>query len=206
MLFALQGQSQELDKGEKLVQFSGIVMTADSLMTIPYVNIIIERTNRGTYSDMNGYFNFVAQKGDTVRFTSIGYKTSYYIIPDTLNQQKYSMIKLLTSDTTFLAEAVIRPLPTREMFNYFFVNVDIPDDDMERARKNLEREKIKEAAEKMGPDGAEIAKAHLNRQAQQYYYAGQLPPNNLLNPFAWAQFFEAWKNGDFKKKSAYSDE
>jgi hypothetical protein len=206
LFLGFRGSTQVLDENKDLVQFSGIVMTADSLMTLPYVNIIIERTNQGSYSDMNGYFNFVARKGDTIRFTSIGYKTSWYIIPDTLKQQKYSMIKLMTTDTTFLAEAIIRPLPTREMFNYFFVNVDIPDDDMERARKNLEREKIKEAAEKMGPDGAEIAKAHLNRQAQQYYYAGQLPPNNLLNPFAWAQFFEAWKNGDFKKKTKYEDE
>jgi hypothetical protein len=199
-------QSQVKDEDKNLVQFSGIVMTADSLMTVPYVSILIKGTTKGTYSDMNGYFNFVAEKGDTVVFSSVGYKKSNYVIPDTLKLQKYSMIKLLTSDTTYLAEAVIRPLPTREMFNYFFVNVEIPDDDMERARKNLEREKIKEAAEKMGPDGAEIAKAHLNRQAQQYYYAGQLPPNNLLNPFAWAQFFEAWKNGDFKRKEKYEDD
>jgi hypothetical protein len=198
-----EGNAEKED--EKLVQFSGIVMTADSLMTLSYVNITIKRTLRGTFSDMNGYFNFVALKGDTILFNSIGYKSSTYIIPDSLTQQKYSMIKLMTTDTTYLAESIVRPLPTREMFNYFFVNVDIPDDDMERARKNLERERLKEAAEKMGPDGAEIAKAHLNRQAQQYYYAGQLPPNNLLNPFAWAQFFEAWKNGDFKKKSKYSD-
>jgi hypothetical protein len=201
-----QNRGKDLDKDGDLVQFSGIVMTADSLMTLSYVNIILKRTSKGTYSDMNGYFNFVARKGDTILFNSIGYKPSSYIIPDSLTQQKYSMIKLLTTDTMYLAESIIRPLPTREMFNYFFINIDIPDDDMERARKNLEREKIKEAAEKMGPDGAEIAKAHLNRQAQQYYYAGQLPPNNLLNPFAWAQFFEAWKNGDFKNKKKYTDE
>jgi hypothetical protein len=30
------------------------------------------------------------------------------------------------------------------------------------------------------------------------YYIGQLPPNNLLNPLAWAEFVKAWKNGDFK--------
>jgi hypothetical protein len=38
--------------------------------------------------------------------------------------------------------------------------------------------------------------------AQKSYYAGgQIPPMNILNPFAWAQFFEAWKRGDFKRKS-----
>jgi hypothetical protein len=29
---------------------------------------------------------------------------------------------------------------------------------------------------------------------------GQLPKNNLLNPIAWAQFIQAWKNGDFRRK------
>jgi hypothetical protein len=32
------------------------------------------------------------------------------------------------------------------------------------------------------------------------YHAGQLPPNNLLNPLAWASFIKAWKDGEFRKK------
>ena len=32
------------------------------------------------------------------------------------------------------------------------------------------------------------------------YYAGQIPPMNIFNPFAWAEFVKAWKRGDFKKK------
>ena len=32
------------------------------------------------------------------------------------------------------------------------------------------------------------------------YYAGQLPPNNLLNPIAWSKFIQQWKDGYFKKK------
>jgi hypothetical protein len=32
------------------------------------------------------------------------------------------------------------------------------------------------------------------------YWAGQLPPVSITNPLAWAQFFKALKNGDFKKK------
>jgi hypothetical protein len=38
-------------------------------------------------------------------------------------------------------------------------------------------------------------------QQSKLYYAGQVPRNNLLNPIAWAQFIQAWKEGKFKSKS-----
>ncbi|MBO6515615.1 MAG: carboxypeptidase-like regulatory domain-containing protein [Bacteroidia bacterium] len=195
-------QTEEAQDGgdDNLVQFSGVVMTSDSLMGVPYVSIVTRRTQLGVYSDYNGYFNFVAQKGDTIDFSCIGFKTSFYIIPDTLTRSKYSMIKLLTADTFYLETTVVTPLPRREMFDYYFVNADIPDDDMERARKNLRREELKEQSENLRPDGSESGKFYLAQQARAYYSAGQLAPNNLLNPFAWAQFFEAWKRGDFKKQ------
>ncbi|MCO4818199.1 MAG: carboxypeptidase-like regulatory domain-containing protein [Bacteroidetes bacterium] len=183
-----------------LVQFSGVVMTSDSLIGIPYVSVVIRRTKMGSYSDYNGYFNFVAHKGDTIDFGCIGFKNSSYIIPDTLKNQKYSMVKLMTADTVYLDVSVITPLPKRDMFDYYFVKADIPDDDMERARKNLERERLKEESETLHADGKEAGKFHLQQQARAYYSAGQIAPNNLLNPLAWAQFFEAWKRGDFKKQ------
>ncbi len=193
-------QSDSTAKDSKLVQFSGVVMTSDSLMGIPYVSVVIRRTKTGSYSDYNGYFNFVAHKGDTIDFSCIGFKDSYYILSDTLKKQKYSMIKLMTADTVYLDVSIITPLPKRDLFDYYFVNANIPDDDMERARKNLEREKLKEESETLSADGKEAGKFHLQQQARAYYSAGQIAPNNLLNPLAWAQFFEAWKRGDFKKQ------
>lgn len=196
-----KGQDRSKDSLENnLVQFSGVVMTSDSLIGIPYVNVIIRKTKTGTYSDFNGYFNFVAHKGDTIDFSCIGFKSSFYVIPDSLSGNKYSMLKLMTEDTVFLDVSIITPMPKRDMFDYYFVKADIPDDDMERARKNLEREKLKEEAESMTADGSEAGKYYLAQRARSYYSAGQIAPNNLLNPFAWAQFFEAWKRGDFKKK------
>lgn len=197
-LMFVQAQNPTDDK--KLVQFSGMVLTSDSLMVMPYVSIYIPGTSRGTVSDLNGFFSFVAHKGDTVVFSSLGYKTSKFYIPDTLKSHKYSMVKLMTSDTFYLDEAVIRPLPTREMFDYYFVKTEVPDDALEIARKNLDREQMKEYREKMGMDGGENQRYYLQQQAQKFYYAGQIPPMNIFSPIAWAKFFEAWQRGDFKKK------
>lgn len=185
---------------EDLVQFSGVILTADSIKAIPYVYITIPGTMKGAISDLNGFFSFVAHKGDTVLFQSVGYKNSTFVIPDTLSSYLYSMVKLMSTDTFYIDKAVIQRLPSRQYFDYYFVKADIPDNDLDRARKNLEREELKERAELMGPDGVEASKRYLNQEAQKSYYAGQLPPMQIFNPIAWAKFFEAWKRGDFKKK------
>ena len=35
----------------------------------------------------------------------------------------------------------------------------------------------------------------MQQETDKLYYAGQLPPNNLLNPIAWGKFIQAWKDG-----------
>ena len=49
-------------------------------------------------------------------------------------------------------------------------------------------------------DGKEAVNYALRQTANKATYAGQIPPMNILNPFAWQQFIKAWKRGDFKKK------
>ncbi|HEY9340053.1 MAG TPA: carboxypeptidase-like regulatory domain-containing protein, partial [Hanamia sp.] len=49
-------------------------------------------------------------------------------------------------------------------------------------------------------DGREASNYYLKQNAQKYYSAGQLPPQNIFNPLAWAEFIKSWKRGDFKSK------
>ena len=42
---------RDTESGPTLVQFSGIIVTADSLKPVPFVNIIDKTTRRGTSSD-----------------------------------------------------------------------------------------------------------------------------------------------------------
>ena len=70
---AISLNSNAQDK--KLVQFSGIVIHADSLEPLPFVNIInVSRNYRGTYTDMRGFFSLVVSVGDTVQISCLGYK------------------------------------------------------------------------------------------------------------------------------------
>lgn len=191
-------KSQDLNSN--LVQFSGVVVSADSLKPIPFCDITILNAERGTTSDINGYFSFVALKKDVIEFEAMGFRSTRFIIPDTITRNRYSLIQALTEDTILLAEALIYPWPSVEQFKQAFINVQIPDDDIEIARKNLEFEEMKERAQAMPMDGAMNFRNMIDRQTSKLYYVGQLPPNNLLNPFAWAQFIKAWREGKFKRK------
>ena len=189
---------QELDKD--LIQFSGVVVTADSLIPIPFTNIIIKNSHRGTVSDYYGYFSFVAEKKDTIEFSSIGFKKIEFVIPDTLESTRYSLIQQMAQDTVFLREAVIYPWPTKEQFRAAFMALELPEDPKEIAMKNLDRAEMKERAEALAMDGSMNFRHAMDLHRAQLYHAGQLPPNNLLNPIAWMKFIRAWKNGDFKRK------
>ena len=49
-------------------------------------------------------------------------------------------------------------------------------------------------------DGRENQHVYQSMVAQKNYWAGQQPPMTIFNPFAWMEFFNAWKRGDFKRK------
>jgi len=182
------------------VQFSGVVVTSDSLKPVPYTNIIIKNTSRGTTADFNGFFSFVALEGDELIFSAIGFKKAFFKIPDTLTKDRYSLIQALTNDTIMLSETVIHPWPSKEQFKQAFISLKVPDDDYEIAMKNLALEDLKFMIRELKMDGSMNYRNYIEQQVNRIYYAGQLPPNNLLNPFAWAQFIKAWQNGDFKRK------
>ncbi len=196
-------KSQLLEK--RLVQFSGVVVTGDSLKPVPFTNIVIRNKSKGITADYYGFFSFVARESDTLDFSSMGYKRATFIIPDTLKTNRYSLIQVMSSDTVYLTETLIYPWPTRAQFKYAFINTIIPDDDYERAMKNLAYIKMRELFLNMPMDASMNYNNFVQKQTSKLYYAGQLPPNNLLNPFAWAQFIKAWKEGKFKQKD-YNDE
>lgn len=183
-----------------LIQFSGVVVEGDSLRPVPYTSIMIKNSYRGTVSDYFGYFSFVAQKKDTIEFSAIGFREAVFVIPDTLTTKTYSLIQVLATDTVYLNTAVVYPWPSKEQFKQAFLQLNIPDDDLARAQKNMERSDMKERMVGLSADGSMNHKYAMQQAQSRLYYAGQLPPNNLLNPIAWSKFIKAWKNGDFKNK------
>ena len=197
--FASKAQFEKLK--DSVVQLYGVVMTADSLRAIPSVTVMIKGQNRGTITNEQGVFSIVVMKGDIVEFTSIGYKPKLATIPRDLEGNQFSLLQLMVTDTVYLPATIIKPRPTKEQFERDFVNVDIPDDDIEIARKNTDESKRRVLARTLPRDGRESSNMFLRNNAQRYYYNGQAPPQNIFNPAAWAEFIQAWKRGDFKNQN-----
>ncbi len=196
----ISSYAQTDDKDGDLIEFSGVVLTSDSLYPIAYVYVYDKKTRLGDMTDGNGFFAISARIGDTIVFNALEYKKAYFIIPDTLKKTKYNIIKLLTQDTNYLQPLVLYPLPPRVQFDYIFVRTEVPDDNLEIARKNLQRENLRQEALEGRSDAKSAYSSEMRRRAENLYWKGQLPPNNLLNPLAWKRFFQAWERGDYRKK------
>ena len=195
------GWSQSNAPRDSVVQLFGVVMTADSLQGIPSCSVIVEGKGRGTITSFDGVFSIVVLKGDRITFSSVGFKNRTIEIPANLADNQYSVIQLLISDTAYLPATILKPRPTREQFERDFLNNKVADDLYETARKNTDEAQRRILLANLPADGREAVNYQLRQQANKAYYAGQLPPMNILNPAAWAEFIQAWKRGDFKKKN-----
>ena len=193
------------ESADDLIQFSGITVTADSLNPVPFTKIVIKNKKKGTTSDIYGYFSFVAHKNDTILFNALGYKPASYVIPDSITRNRYSLIQLMTSDTLTLSAAFIFPWPTYEDFKRAFATLVIPDDDLERARRNLNPDEMRMRVDNYPMDAQMNYNNYIENQTSKLYYFGQQQPFNIFNPFAWAKFLQAWKEGKFKKKKYKED-
>jgi|TARA_B110000046_G_C13026217_1_gene414308 hypothetical protein len=186
---------------KNLVQFSGVIVSAQGLKPVSFTSIMIKNSHRGTICDYYGYFSLVAEVNDTIQFRSLGFRTAEYLIPDTLETNRYSMIQMLYEDTIELPEAMIFPWPTKDQFKKAFLETQIPDDDLVRAQKNLDPKTMATLSSSL-PMGSGGNYTYQMQQYQTKIYNAGMARNttNLLNPIAWAKFIQAWQNGDFKSQ------
>lgn len=194
-----KAQNQPPSRSDSVVQLYGVVMSADSLRGLDATSVIVIGTGRGTITNDQGVFSIVVLKGDTIRFSSVGFKDKQIIIPRNLTGNQHSVIQLMVNDTAYLPATILKPRPTRAQFERDFVNTDVPADALEIARRNNDEATRKALLMSLPTDGTEAMNTQIRKQAQSYYYSGQLPPQNIFNPVAWAEFIQAWKRGDFKR-------
>jgi hypothetical protein len=187
----------------QVVEFSGMVFYENENghpAPLPYTNVAVMGTSRGSSADLDGFFSFVALPGETIVFSRIGYKTVEIKLDDTLVSDKYQWIQIMTEDNILLPEAIIMPWPSREHFKQEFLAIDITDELRSNAEANLAEEKMKEIRYSVPADGRETTSLLIKQQATDYVYTGQIKPQNIFNPLAWKKFIDAWRRGDFKKK------
>lgn len=181
-----------------LVQFYGRLYN-ELIEPLPYAHVFILNNNRGTITDANGKFSFVVEKKDTVMFSSLGYKRKTLVIPDTLSEPFLHRDIFLETDTFMIKEVEVYPWRNYEEFKQAFINLKLPDDDAERARKNIALIRTQIILDD-SPDPAANFQHVLQQQYNETFMQGRYPSYQLFNVFAWEKFFEALKRGDFKQE------
>lgn len=194
---ALFGQEKD---SVRLIQLSGVVVSSDSLEQLPFTTVYDRGSKRGTVADYYGFFSMVVFPGDTLMFSYYGYKTSSFIVPDTLTDNRYSIIHMMHQDTINLPTVTVYPWPSREDFARAFLEMKPYDDALRRAQKQLSGESLAFVAARMSSDASLSAGWEQNQQNTRLYTMGQSPVNNLLNPYSWASFIRSWKNGELGRQ------
>ncbi|MBA7554787.1 hypothetical protein ES705_47422 [subsurface metagenome] len=195
--FTAKSQLFERDEDKKLVQLTGRLFD-ELLQPLPYAHILVLNNYRGTITDKDGKFSFVTEKNDSVMFSSLGYKRKIITIPDNLKEPFLTMDIILATDTFMIAEVEIYPWKSYEEFKEAFLNLKLPDDDMDNARKNIALLKTQIILDET-PSARANFQHILDQQYKETFRQGQYPTYQIFNAFAWAEFFKALKRGDFKK-------
>ena len=184
----------------RLIQLSGVAISDEDLSQLPYTTIYDRTLKRGVISDYYGFFSMVVTPGDSLVFSCYGYKTSTYVVPDTLQDNRYSMIHVMHKDTLNLPEVTVYPWPSREDFARYFVNMEPYDDALRRAQRELSGESLAFVAARLEGDASLSFGYAMNQRNSRIYTQGQLPANNLLNPYAWAKLIKDWKAGKLSRQ------
>jgi hypothetical protein len=192
-------QTQPVAKtNDRLIQLSGVVVEGDSLKGVPFTSIVVGKTNHGAVTDYEGFFTLIAKPGDVIEFVNLGYKDAFYAVPDTLTATHFSIVQIIHRDTFTLKEVNIYPWPSKEDFKADFLKRNVANTDLDRAKQNLAAEEMRELIKGVSMDAYGNYRYAMQQQYNKMYYMGQYPPNNLLNPLAWAQFIKALKAGKLK--------
>src|SRR4030042_7143495 len=170
-------QLQAQDK--KLIQLTGRVL--DELRKpMPFAQVLVMNNYRGAITNNYGSFSVVVEELDSVLITSVGYKTKYLVIPNNLSTSFLNVEVLLQVDTLVIAEARIYPWKTYEEFKEAFVNLKLPPDDMENARRNIALIKTQIIMDHE-PSARSNFQHIMEQQYQHTFTQGQYPTYQIFN-------------------------
>jgi hypothetical protein len=203
-ILLLSTATSAISQDKKLIQFTGRI-TDELLQPMPFAQVLVLQNYHGAITNAYGNFSLVVEEQDSILISAVGYKNRYLVVPQNLPTKFYYKDIVLRMDTLAIAEAQIYPWKTYEDFKEAFVNLKLPTDDMERARRNIALIRTQ-----IIMDHEPSARANfqyiMEKQYQQTFTQGQFPSYQILNPFAWAKFFKALKHGDFKYDRSKEEE
>jgi hypothetical protein len=182
-----------------LVQFSGIIINADSNTVVPYTNLTnLSYKKQVVSSNYEGYFSFVAHEKDSIRVSSVGYLTQTIVIPE---NKSYVLKIRLKAEAINLPMVRVFPWASTDEFRRDFLAVKLADDDLAIAAKNLNHGSVIAMARTLPHDGQTNQIMNLQGMHDNLMHMGSGPTNPLLNPIAWGSLIRSIIRGDKNRQS-----
>ena len=176
----------------KVLQLSGIVLGEDSISGLPGVHIYVPRRMDGTTSNYLGFFSLPVAVGDSIVFSSVGYKQQHYIVPDFKGKQVTLVVEMVT-DTTMLDNVIVMPFPTEELFKEAILALQLPPED-KVDEEYLNQELLTLMMRSAPMDARANYHYYMDQMIYNQTYRYGIRPNPFLNPFNWAKFIKSLRD------------
>lgn len=185
--------------GEKrYIQIDGLTADENGYI-VPDVSIYSKHLRRGAASDHRGIFSIISAPGDTVFFSAIGYKSTLLTIPLTTAGDHYITDVIMVTDTIQIGEVLVLPWKTYSEFKRAVLENKPVDPLMENMEYNLAMLQ-QQIWSDMTPTPGQAYRYTMQQMSDNLYTRGQMPANNLLNPFAWQKFVKGVRDGMLKNE------
>ena len=176
----------------QVYQLSGLIVNKSAQQPVPYARVRVNHSRRGGFANLEGFYSIPVYATDTVYFGSLGYKSSFLVVADYLEDYKGDLgssfiyaISYLTEDSITLPTATIFPYNTYRELRTAMVETEIPDMvENINARDNLDPGTLDNLMESLKIDEGERIMV-----ARQIYYNEHLqrnvaPTATLFDPMA----------------------
>jgi CarboxypepD_reg-like domain len=177
---------------------SGYVVDATTKQPLQGVTVIIPSAGVGVNTSEKGIFNLKVYPGDSIVLQYVGYRKAYYLVPDD-KIGNFSIVVPLTEEVETLGAVQVFPYPDENSFKEAFLKLETEDENTRQLRKNLNKEKLAEAAKTSGMDSQGNYENYSKQQTEQIHSQTTVQSVNIFSPTAWRQFLRDLKQ-DLKKK------
>lgn len=193
---------------KRVYQLSGLVVNRSSHEAVPYVQIRVNNSRRGTIANGDGFYSIPVVENDTIYYSSLGFLTSKLVFSDYLkeyqgneNSDYIYAINYIEEDSIVLTGITIFPYNTPGKLRTAIIETDVPEDiESVNARDNLNPKVMDRLI-----NGLTIDEGERVMVARQMYYNQQLhknvaPTMPLFDPVAVYQLLRYINNKTRERK------
>jgi hypothetical protein len=177
---------------KRVYQLSGLIVNRSTHEAVPYVQVRINNSRRGTVANGDGFYSIPVVENDTIYFSSLGFLTTEFVFSEYMreyqgdaNSAYVYAINYLEEDSILISGITIFPYNTPGKLRTAIIETEVPEDvESANARHNLSPKTMDVLI-----GGLKVDEGERIMVARQLYYNQQMhkhvaPTMPLFDPIA----------------------